>query len=182
MDFINPKDAILGKLTRAFLEIKGEEPRKPNALFNSISDLVEEKATYELDLKDYKSVIQHKGVTRNDFDKILEAHREESITGIEEAKKYISSLNCSAEEKRKLNKALTDYLRLAIKPSEKLRSIRSEVFEYIKTHASNFFDVETALNNLADLFDNGFDVEFDSYMKKITYIILYKIYEQGGEI
>lgn len=101
------------------------------------------------------------------------------ITEIEETKKYIKSLS-SLKEKRNLNQAINKYM--LARHNETLKAIKYEVFNYIKNNESDLSDIAIAISKLSELFDDKFDPEFDPYMKKITYIILYKIYEQGGEI
>lgn len=65
MDFLNPEDAIRGKLIKAFVDIKGEEPQNPNALYRLVSDTVKEKASYEFDSNTWYYVKKKYQLNRN---------------------------------------------------------------------------------------------------------------------
>ncbi|WP_238600280.1 dsDNA nuclease domain-containing protein, partial [Streptococcus suis] len=84
MDLLNPEDSIRGKLIKSFVDIKGEEPQNPNALYRLVVDSVKEKASYEFDSGTYEDVVKNKGITRSEFDKMLNAHKKESKNGINE--------------------------------------------------------------------------------------------------
>lgn len=62
MDLLDPEDVICGKLIKVFVELKGEEPQNPNALYRLVSETVKEKASYEFDLGTYEEVVKSKGV------------------------------------------------------------------------------------------------------------------------
>lgn len=108
MDLKNPQHALLGKLIESFQEIKDEEPNNPNALYRLVSETAHQRGSYEMEITDYSDVLRLKGISKVEFDKMLESHSKKSITGIESTKDYIKSL--SPKERREYNKALTDLL------------------------------------------------------------------------
>lgn len=178
MDFQHPEDAIKGKLISSFEEIKNEEPQNPNALYRLVMDTVKQKAAYELDVKDYEEVKKKKGITRTEFDRMLDSHKKESKNGINETQNFINTL--SLKRQRKYNIALSDLLE--IQNTESLRLIRVQIFNYIRENEDSFIDEEDYLNKISRVFNNDFNIEITNDMKDVQYLIVYFIYATGGEI
>lgn len=178
MDLLNPEDAVRGKLIKAFVDIEGEEPQNPNALYRLISDTVKEKASYEFDSNTYEEVVKTKGITRNEFDKMLNAHKKESKTGFIETKNYIEKLPLS--KRRKYNTALGNLINLP--KSESLETLKKKIYNYIADHEDEFNDEEAYLNKVSLVFKSSFELEFSDEMKMVQYLIIYYIYASGGEL
>ena len=178
MDFLNPEDAIRGKLIKAFVDIKGEEPQNPNALYRLVSDTVKEKASYEFDSNTYEEVVKTKGITLNEFDKMLNAHKKESKTGIVETQEYIKKLPLSKQ--RKYNTALGNLIEMP--RSESLQMLKLQIYKYIEEHEDDFIDEECYLDKISMIFDDDFNLEFTKEMKMVQYLIIYYIYASGGEL
>lgn len=178
MDFLNPEDAIRGKLIKAFADIKGEEPQNPNALYRLVSDTVKEKASYEFDSNTYDEVVKTKGITRNEFEKMLNAHKKESMTGINETKEYINKLPLS--QRRKYNLALGNLIE--IKKNGPLEMLKSQIYKYITEHVDELENEDCYLEKVSMIFDDEFNIEFTKEMKTVQYLIIYYIYASGGEL
>lgn len=178
MDLLNPEDSIRGKLIKSFYDIKGEEPQNPNALYRLVFDSVKEKASYEFDSGTYEDVVKNKGITRSEFDKMLNAHKKESKNGINKTQEYINKLPCAKQ--RRYNIALVNLLEIC--QSESLRMIKTKIFNYIREHEDSLDDIESYLKEVSKLFDNDFDVEFTDDMKTVQYIMIYYMYASGGII
>ena len=178
MDLLNPEDAIRGKLIKSFVEIKGEEPQNPNALYRLVSETVKEKASYELDLAGYEDVVNFKGITRSEFDRMLEAHKKESKKGILETQNYINTQPLKL--KRKYNIAMGNLLNLP--QNENLNMIKIKIFNYIKEHEDSLDNIDDYLGNVSKLFDEKFGIEFTVEMKIVQYLLIYFIYASGGEV
>ena len=178
MDFLNPEDAIRGKLIKAFADIKGEEPQNPNALYRLVSDTVKEKASYEFDSNTYDEVVKTKGITRNEFEKMLNAHKKESMTGINETKEYINKLPLS--QRRKYNLALGNLIE--IKKNGPLEMLKSQIYKYITEHVDELENEDCYLDKVSTIFDDEFNIEFTKEMKMVQYLIIYYIYASGGEL
>ena len=133
MDLLNPEDSIRGKLIKSFVDIKGEEPQNPNALYRLVVDSVKEKASYEFDSDTYEDVVKNKGITRSEFDKMLNAHKKESKNGLKETQEYINNL--SFAKRRRYNTALGNILET--QQSESLRLIRIKIYNYIIEYCDN---------------------------------------------
>lgn len=176
MDLLNPEDSIRGKLVKSFVDIKGEEPQNPNALYRLVVDSVREKASYEFDSGTYEDVVKNKGITRSEFDKMLNAHKKESKNGINETQEYINSL--SFAKRRRYNTAFGNIIEM--QQSESLRLIKIKIYNYIAEHEDSLDDIESYLEEISKLFDDDFDVEFTDDMKSVQYIIIYYMYASGG--
>lgn len=176
MDLLNPEDSIRGKLVKSFVDIKGEEPQNPNALYRLVVDSVKEKASYEFDSGTYEDVVKNKGITRSEFDKMLNAHKKESKNGINETQEYINNL--SFAKRRRYNTALGNILEM--QQSESLRLIKIKIYNYIVEHEDSLDDIESYLKEISKLFDDDFDVEFTDDMKSVQYIMIYYMYASGG--
>lgn len=178
MDFQHPEDAIKGKLISSFEDIKGEEPQNPNALYRLVMDTVKEKASYEFDLYSYDELKNKKGITRNDFDKMLDSHKKGSKNGVAETQNFINNLPLAKQ--RKYNIALSDLLQ--IQNTERFRLLKLKIFNYICEHEDLFDDEKDYLKKISCIFKDDFDMEITDEMKDVLYVIVYFIYATGGEI
>lgn len=178
MDLQHPEDAIKGKLISSFEEIKNEEPQNPNALYRLVMDTVKQKAAYELDVKDYDEVKKKKGITRTEFDRMLDSHKKESKNGVSETQNFINNLPLAKQ--RKYNIALSDLLQ--IQNTERFRLLKLQIFNYICEHEDLFDDEKDYLKKISCVFNDDFDMEITDEMKDVLYLIVYFIYATGGEI
>ena len=110
--------------------------------------------------------LKNKGITRSEFDKMLNAHKKESKNGINETQEYINNL--SFAERRKYNTALGNILET--QQSESLRLIKIKIYNYIAEHEDSLDDIESYLKEISKLFDDDFDVKFTDDMKSVQYI------------
>lgn len=130
----------------------------------------------EFDSGTYEDVVKNKGITRSEFDKMLNAHKKESKNGINETQEYINNL--SFAKRRRYNTALGNILET--QQSESLRLIKIKIYNYIVEHEDSLDDIESYLKEISKLFDDDFDVEFTDDMKSVQYIMIYYMYASGG--
>lgn len=178
MDLLNPQHAILGKLVESFQEIKNEEPNNPNALYRLVSETAQKKASYEMEITDYRDVLSKKGISKSDFDKMLESHRKKSVTGIEQTKDFIKTL--LPKERRIYNKALTDLLEND--HSHDLNILKVSIFQFIESNEDELTNETILINVLSPVFDEEFPVEYSREMKNVFYLRQFYIYVEGGEV
>lgn len=178
MDLVNPHHALLGKLIESFQDIKNEEPNNPNALYRLVSETAQKKASYEMDITNYNDVLKFKGISKKEFNKMLESHRKKSITGIEQVKDYIKTL-CPAE-RRIYNQALTSLLE--IDHSRDLNELKVSIFKFIEENIDKIQNVDELFRMLSPIFDCKFPIEYTEIMKKVFYLIVFYIYTEGGDI
>lgn len=89
MDLANPQESLIGKMTTWFFANKGCEIKNPKALYQSLCDIVKEKASYEWKDGDSSSIQAKKGLTKQQFDNLIELHTQNAANGIEPAKEWI---------------------------------------------------------------------------------------------
>ena len=178
MDLYHPEEAVFGRLIKSFEEIKNEEPRNPNALFRLVSDTVKEKASYEREIDSYEEVKKCKGISKSDFDRMLDTHMCESKNGIIETQDYIKTLPFSKQ--RKYNKALGEVIEIF--RIDTLKLLKIQIYKYIEEHEDELDDLDEYLKKARKVFDDEFDREFTREMKDVVYILVYKIYSSGGDV
>lgn len=178
MNLVNPNDEILGKLTKDFFEITGEEPLSPNALYRLIKDTVEERATYEMNLERYDDVVRKKGISRQEVENMLESHKKSYKETFAETIIYIKGLKL--KEQRNYNIALLEVMKCYKNSS--LSKIKSEIYSFIEKNIEELEDKAEYLKKVSYVLDNKFGVEITDYMKRVLYIQIYHVYASGGEI
>jgi hypothetical protein len=104
MNLNAPTNDIIGKIVTSFIKIKGCEPKKPNALYRLIYDTVSGKACCELKQKDYAHLIENKGITKAEFDKLLDCHLEKADNSVGLTYQYIEQLQ-DFKQRREIGRA-----------------------------------------------------------------------------
>ena len=175
MDLEHPDDAIRGKLTLAFEKIKKCEPTNPNALYRLIVDTVSEKACYEYSAIDYNEVLRLKGLTRKQFDELLDLHAEKSKTGISAATKYIDQLP-NIRDRMIYKRSLPNVLKL-LSTSWSIKEIESEIAKFLLQN--DVGNMDSAIDILISKFNDRFPVEVSQVDKAVIYIVVIKRFEDG---
>ena len=175
MDLEHPDDAIRGKLTLAFEKIKKCEPTNPNALYRLIVDTVSEKACYEYSAIDYNEVLRLKGLTRKQFDELLDLHAEKSKTGISAATKYIDQLP-NIRDRMIYKRSLPNVLKL-LSTSWSIKEIESEIAKFLLQN--DVGNMDSAIDILISKFNDRFPVEVSQVDKEVIYIVVIKRFEDG---
>ena len=105
MDLAHPENTIRGEIVKWFPVHKGSEVKNPNALYQTLSDLVRDKASFEWKVGTLEELTANKGITKDNFDRIIELHTQKAADGIELSKQWIK--DNYRQYKTKLN-ALSD--------------------------------------------------------------------------
>lgn len=176
MNLESPENEIRGKLMVSFEKIKQCEPTNPNALYRLIFDTVKEKACYEYSSDDYDEIIRLKGMTRDEFDKLLDLHANSAKTGIQAANTYIASLT-NIQQRRTYNKALPTVVKM-LSTSKAIRKIEKSISEYLLSR-DDWDDMDGALDCLTEKFHDTFPVEVKNAEKIVFYIVIIKRFEEG---
>lgn len=175
MDLEHPDDAIRGKLTLAFEKIKKCEPTNPNALYRLIVDTVSGKACYEYSAIDYNEILRLKGLTRKQFDELLDLHAEKSKTGISAATKYIDQLP-NIRDRMIYKRSLPNVLKL-LSTSRSIKEIESEIAKFLLQN--DVGNMDSAIDILISKFNDRFPVEVSQVDKEVIYIVVIKRFEDG---
>lgn len=172
----NPEQEVQGKIVISFERIKQCEPMNPRALYRLIYDTVSERACYEFSEDDYDTLIQKKGITRDEFDRMLECHAVNEKTGIKQTQEYISSIK-NIVSRRKYKNALAKLLRL-IPTSRPLKKLEDDISAYLKEQP-DIGDMESAIDMLIQHFHELFPIEYDNAEKTVFYIIVLFKFQEG---
>lgn len=176
MDLLAPQNAIRGKIVGSFEKIKGCEPSKPNALYRLIYDTVSEKACYELSAYDYAELIQKKGITKSELNRILDSHLENTDNSVALVRDFISQEQ-AVGKKRKLNLSLAKILKDET-VSFLLQNLQKEMIAYLNTVPDNLH-IEDMANRLMARFNNSFTIEYSKTDKYVFIILVIKRWECG---
>ena len=172
----NPENEVQGKLVMSFEQLKGCEPSNPHALYRLIVDTVTERACYEFPETDYDTMIAKKGITKDDFDHMLDCHAVNEKTGIKQTNDYIDRLT-DIRLKRLYKKALANLLRI-IPTSRLLRNMELRIAEALKDD-DQYSDIDSAIDYLTERFHDQFPIEYDNANKTVFYIIVISKFEEG---
>lgn len=176
MNLKAPEEALMGKLMFSFRKIKNCEPSKPNALYRLVYETVSEKACYEYSAKEYDDIVKYKGLTREEFDKMLDCHVRNEKTGIKQAEDYIEQIK-DIGIRRKYKNALAKILKISAS-SHFLRKVEKEISDFLLLQ-SGIGDTEHAIDLLSDKFHTSFPPEISNAEKIMFYVIVLGKYEEG---
>ena len=172
----NPENEIQGKIVISFEKIKHCEPINPRALYRLIYDTVSEKACYEFSANDYESLIQNKGITKEEFDRILECHAVNEKTGIKQTQQYIESLS-NISTRRQYKNALAKLLQI-LPTSKTLQQLEKQIGQFLQAQ-DTLGSIESTIDLLTDAFHDAFPMEYNNSEKIVFYIVSIFKYEEG---
>lgn len=177
MNLLQPENEIKGQLMATFEKIKGSEPVNPNALYRLVFDAVSEKACYEFTASDYEQIKKLKGISRAEFDRILDAHSSNEKTGINQAREYINQMSGIHEKKRykdALNSLLPKMARSRVLQNMEILMAKT-LMEYPEISG-----IEEAIDVLTNIYHEKFPVEYSNAEKTVCYMIVIHKFVEGG--
>ena len=178
MNLNSPDNDIIGKIVSSFVKIKGCEPKKPNALYRLIYDTVSGKACCELRMTDYKQLIENKGITKGEFDKLLNCHIEKADNSVKNTKEYIENM-IDFKEKRKMNLALAKLMR-DLYISKELERMERIIASYILVSIESLpSDFEKCVDILLANFGSDFSPEYSKVEIYVFIVLILKRFEEG---
>ena len=177
MDLKNPEDAINGKIDRCFERIKKSEPVNSNALHRLIIDTVKDRACFEFPADEYSHVIEKKGITREEFDRMLDAHEDNERTGIPQTTTYISKME-DLSRQMVYRRALSKMVEL-MPTSKPLKAIEREMLRYL-SNRGNLGVLEDVVRESMQQFDLKFPIEYSMPEKEVFMMIIIYKFVQGG--
>lgn len=177
MNLADPKNEIMGKLVISFQKIKKCEPTNPNALYRLIYDTVVDKACYEYSDEEYESVIAHKGITKAEFDKMLDAHAMNAKTGIKQTEEYIDNQS-NIRIKRDYKKALPRIMKNMCS-SVLLKQLEKNIGMFLVSCEEKIDTIDDGIELLIKKFDNDFPIEIGNAEKIVFYVIIINRFIEG---
>lgn len=177
MDLLNPVLGVKGKIITSFEKVRNEEPVNPNALYRLIFDTVERKACYEYSHEEYDLVVQNKGITRDEFVRMLDYHSASAKTGVRGVEKFIDA-EPDVMKKREMRTALAKVIPV-MATSRGLKELEHRIVEYLKSEQPHG-DQQAVAQVIMDVFGDVFDVEVDNLQRLIIVLIVVNRYAEGG--
>lgn len=177
MNLVQPENEIKGQLMATFEKIKGSEPVNPNALYRLVFDTVSEKACYEFTVNDYKQLKKLKGISRSEFDRILDVHLSNEKTGVNQTREFIDQMK-GIHEKKKYKDALNTLLPKMAR-SRVLQSMEVLMAQTLTEHPE-VSDIEEAIDLLTNTYYDEFPVEYTNAEKTVCYMIVIHKFVEGG--
>lgn len=177
MNLENPENEIRGKLVMVFEKIKKCEPSNPNALFRLVFDTVTEKACYEYSCSEYSDVISKKGITKSEFDELLNAHVESAKTGVQAVRNFIDNIK-SVSHRKIYKRALAEIVPILSK-SKPLKELEKEIAIYLMTENLEGTTEELA-DSLMEIYQNRFPIEINNSEKMVFSLLIIFKFEEGA--
>lgn len=182
MDLISPQNAVKGHIDSSFEKIKGCEPVKPNALHRLIFDTVEQKACYEFAIDDFDELVKQKGVTKDEFDSILEQYKDKIDNSLEQVQAYIEETYQKVSERKKLKTALAKVFEAEYN-SQVLQRKEREISSYLKDKSELGTLPDDSTEVLADVlisvFGDTFPLEYSKWEIYVFVLLVMKRWEDG---
>ena len=173
-----PEFVIKGKLLDRFFEVKNCQPRNARALYRLIVETVQAKACYEYSQQEYESIVKMKGISRAEFDQMLNAHAENENTGIRQANEYINGIE-DISKRRRYRKALARLIGQMPRTAP-LRTIEAQIAQFLLSNTEIIGNMTSALSLLKDKFEHTFPIEYTSEEKDLFFVITLNRFEQGA--
>ncbi len=180
MDLFNPAASLLGKISLFFEEVKGQEPKKLNALFRLLMSEIDEKANYELEISSYEEILNKKGISREHFDHILNRYDQKIDEAVKKTKEYIeTNYRDNYFEVTKMKNSLA-HIVTGLLSNHILKSIEIEIKDFILMNIENFtLNFCDLVDYLYNEFNLNFPPEYSEYDKKTLIILILIKYEEG---
>lgn len=141
VNLLNPDDTLRGKTSKFFLEVTGEEPKKPNALYDLLVQEISERACYEFKLNSYTDILSRKGISKEYIDRILSNYTQKIDIAVKKASKFIDDNIVKTIEKSKLKTMLGKIISDIENSNQVILSNEKQIVQYIFSN-QNKFDVE----------------------------------------
>lgn len=179
MDLINPHNSLLGQTVNFFVEVKGEEPKKTQALFTLLSDTIMQKASYELQSEDYSNLVEKKGMTRKEVEAILNRYSEKTDIAVSKSISFIDSTYTSYNDRIKKRTALTKIVNNLLR-SKLLQDKEIEIITYINSHIDELNgDIPCIIDTLTNKFGSSFPIEYITSEIKAFMLLILMRNEEG---
>ena len=172
----SPKYEILGKLLDRFLEVKHCQPRNTVALYRLIVETVRDRACNEYSQPDYESIVKVKGVSRAEFDQMLDVHADNERNGVQQANEYISKIE-AISKKRRYRQALASLLEQMPKAAP-LRALEAQIVAFLQSNELGA--VSSVLPVLNQKFGDQFPIEYTQEEKELFFVITIGRFEMEG--
>lgn len=179
MDLLNPEKDIIADIVNFIEDIKKVTGTKIKPLYRLIYTKVNEKACYEFSGNDYEEIINNKGITKEEFDNMINKYIKVTDNSVEKASEYIhSKYKDNFQRDIDMIKALTSVVK-KILCDEELKENENKILLYIRKNRNVMEDnIENVIEVIYDEFSNKFDIIYsEDEIRAFIILILYKLRE-----
>lgn len=177
MNLASPEDEVRGKLSASFERLRGSDLHGSNALWRLVFDTVKSKACFEYTKHEYEEIVANKGLSRAEFDQILDTQDKCGKTGIKEAEEFVCQID-NVKRQRDLRKALSSVLTSLVK-DRSLKTVIKRSVAYLNDN-----DIDADCDHISDtlvrMCMTDIASEYTPDEKKMLAVVIIKRYVQGG--
>lgn len=178
LNLINPENTLLGATVKFIEEITDKEASRVRTLYRVLYEIINEKACYELKCESYKEVEKYKGITRDEFEDILNKVILTSNNYIKEANQLIKDNYNSFSDQVKLIKGIS-FIAIELNKNLILNSLKEKIIKYIDDNVDKLNEeFKEIVNNLLQEFESEFPIEYSTYEKMALFILLLAKYKE----
>lgn len=147
VNIINPESECIGICSKFFRERYKHETPKTLTLYNTIKELIEEKANYELPPNSYANLVETKGITKKEIDDLLDKFRLNTDNAMQQTLRHLNEPKLNYGEAYRNQVILSDLIAQYIK-SRELKYIETKIHMYIQ---DNIEALDKSLDDLAEI-------------------------------
>lgn len=178
LDLVNPEDTLIGVTLKFIEEITGKEAVRVITLYRTLTDIITERACYELVCDNYNDVEKYKGITKEEFEFILERTVLLSNNYIKEAKKLVEENYKVFYEKLKLIKGISSIVK-SLTNNLVLNNLKEKILDYIKDNIENFIcEFREIVENILIVFNEDFPLEYSEHERVALIILMLAKYKE----
>lgn len=180
IDLNNYEDTMLGKTLKFYNKVIGVDSKKPNVLYATLKSIIDDKASVEKANLSYDELINQKGFTKKELEKLLNCHKQTNEL-IEKCNDYLRKRFNNLKD----GITISNTLKKIIDKNDLLyEKEKVKIQEYIKeTYLNNKSDDNEYIERYINSNMNSFPIEY-SFIEKYTYVyyeILKYVEEQNEE-
>lgn len=180
LDLFNPQDTMLGKTVKFYTDVIGEEPSKPQTLFNTLEQTVKDCACYEKNIGSYEDLIKNKGITKQKIDSILKQYSSLANDSVGKCKEFIDQLykddySACIRMRRALDQVVVD-----LQTSSKFQSIEKKVASFVLENISKYSgSKENVVDQIIAELNDWFSVEYSHSERWVLILLVLTRIEEG---
>ncbi|MDU6295736.1 dsDNA nuclease domain-containing protein [Clostridium celatum] len=178
LDLVNPENTLIGETVKFIEEITGKEAVRVITLYRILTDMINEKACYELACNNYNDIEKFKGITKEEFESILKRTVHISNNYIKEAKKLVEDNYKSFYEQTKLTIGISSIVK-SLNNNLVLHNLKEKIIDYIKENIEEFIcEFKEIVEKILSVFNEEFPIEYSEHEKVALIILMLAKYKE----
>lgn len=180
LDLFSPQDTMLGKTVKFYTDVIGEEPSKPQTLFNTLEQTVKDCACYEKNIDSYEELVRNKGITKEKIDSILKQYSSLADDSIRKCKDFIDQqYKDDYSVCIKMRRAL-DQMVIDLQSSLEFQSIEKKIVAFVLENISKYSgSKEKIVDQIIAELNDWFSVEYSQPERWVLILLVLTRIEEG---